>query len=197
MLHLFLTLSIFFLIVYGIDGASEFASEHNWKFIDVLFSFRVWCFSWRNNCECQQFLHCQMFHGNNRWTKFLWGRCDNTPGKYPGETFHYINVQISIYFLPLQKCNDTFNCIQYTGIYRKTTTKNFTCKKDRRSAVGDSIVRVADTINPVENFECLTNNLTLVTCSFKQPKSFVPIKFNLRFSLNDEKKVRMIWKAFF
>ena len=89
-----------------------------------------------------------------------------------------------------QKCNDTINCIKFTSFFTKATKKNFTCKKDRRSAVGDSMVRVADTIDPVKNFKCRTNNLTTVFCSFKQPNSSVIIKYKLKFSMNNQTKVR-------
>jgi hypothetical protein len=82
--------------------------------------------------------------------------------------------------------------IALTQMYTERIRKNFTCKKNNRSNVGRSTVRVDDKIDPVENFKCRTSNLTTLTCTFKQPKSFVPIKYKLRFSLNGGKMVRML-----
>jgi hypothetical protein len=81
--------------------------------------------------------------------------------------------------------------IELNYFLTKATKTNLTCRKNGQSNVGTTLVRVAEELEAVQNFACNTTNLTTVTCSFRQPKSFTTIKYKLKFSLDNKTKVSL------
>lgn len=82
-----------------------------------------------------------------------------------------------------QRANDTY--IEMIRAYVRPIRKNFTCRQDRNN-VGLSEVSVDARMAPVEDFKCRTKDLKNVVCSFKQPVTFLPIKYRLMFTVNGE-----------
>lgn len=82
-----------------------------------------------------------------------------------------------------QRTNDTY--IEMTRVYARPIKKNFTCKQ-KWNNVGLSEVIVDERMPPVDDFKCRTKDLSTMLCSFKKPRSFLPIKYRLHFSVNDD-----------